>query len=483
MTRAPGGVKFFLIFAAAAMILYGRTLTYDFVYDDVWRIVRNPAIHTLSDPARFFTDPTTQSGTSALHYDSHRPLVILSFAVDYALWKLNPAGWRAENILLHAANAAAASVLGTLVLGLSWPAALLAGFIFLVHPVQTESVAWVVERTNVLGLFLLLSALICWEKEKRGWATLLYFMSLMTREIAVCFPVAVFLIDAVPRRKKRRPLRWRWIAAFAAIAVMYLLFRSAVIGQMKIHAYHGGSLFLNVANVLQIWPLYLKLLVWPSPLKISYSDIDIAVSFLTPRVLGGAALLLAYGAALFLSWKKSPRFFLCLALFLLFWLPGSNMVPLTTLFAERLMYPLVVFFGWALALLVDAWPKMASWVLGSIVLLFAVLTWRQLPVWANENALWSHAVRVSPNSWVAWAGLAAEKTDKATTVGELAEAETAWINALKARPPVEEAGSLFFMLAKVNALQGKQDDMKRHMDRALALSPELIKSANARDAH
>jgi hypothetical protein len=483
MIGMKGGVKFFLIFLAVGVFLYGRTLKYEFVYDDVWRIVRNPAIRTLSNPVRYFTDPATQSGTAALHKDSHRPLVTLSFALDYAVWKLNPVGWRAENILFHVFNATLVSVLGLLILDVSWAAALLAGLVFLVHPVQVESVVWIVERTNVMGLFFLLVALLCWIKERREGATIFFFLSLMTREIAVCFPAAVFLVDFVCRRHNRGALRWKWYAVYIAMAGMYLLFRSSVIGQVKIHPFHGGSLLLNAANVLQVWPLYLKLLIWPNPLKISYSDMDIAISFANPHVLWGLSLFVVYGAFLIFSLKEWPRLFLCLSLFLLFWLPGSNVIPLTTLFAERLMYPLLIFFGWAAALAFDKFPKRVAPLLFVIVIPFLALTSRQIPVWSNEEALWSHAVDVSPNSWMAWASLANVRTMKAVSPEDLAQAETEWINALKAHPPIEEAGTLFFMLAKVNRLQGKREDMKRHMERALVLSPELIKFIDEPDVH
>jgi hypothetical protein len=192
------GTRFFLFFLLAGAILYGRTLQYDFVYDDEWRIVHNPAICSLASPSRFFLDPTTQASAPGLQFDSHRPLVTLSFAMDYAIWGLRPAGWRMENIVFHAANATLTALLSILILGVSWPAALLSGLLFLVHPVQTESVVWVVERTNVMGLFFLLTALWCWEKKKPVWSAITLFLSLMTREIGVSFPLIVFAIDVAP---------------------------------------------------------------------------------------------------------------------------------------------------------------------------------------------------------------------------------------------------------------------------------------------
>lgn len=174
------------------ILLYSRSIFYPFVYDDLWRVAQNKSIRSLEKPLKFFTDRTTQSSIPALHLDSYRPLVTLSFAFDYSLFQLNPAGYRLENIVIHGMNGVLIFFFSVSVLSFSLPAAFFSAFLFLSHPVQTESVVWIAERTNVLGLLFFLVSVHCWALfRKRGrlrFATgshLFLVLSLLTREVAL----------------------------------------------------------------------------------------------------------------------------------------------------------------------------------------------------------------------------------------------------------------------------------------------------------
>ena len=123
----------------------------------------NPAIRSLRRPSRFFsTDPATLAADTQLSRDNWRPLTTLSFALNYRLLRLDPFSYHLFNLILHLLN-------GLLVFFLALrlaPAqikkrrlfAFLAGAIFLLHPVQTETVDWVSQRSGLLSLFFLLLA-------------------------------------------------------------------------------------------------------------------------------------------------------------------------------------------------------------------------------------------------------------------------------------------------------------------------------------
>ena len=82
-----------LLVAGAAVLAHARGLDGGFVYDDHRFVVRNRAIESVEDPARFFTDPGTASAAQGVEPDVWRPLRTLAFAVDRALFGLAPFGW------------------------------------------------------------------------------------------------------------------------------------------------------------------------------------------------------------------------------------------------------------------------------------------------------------------------------------------------------------------------------------------------------
>src|SRR3989304_4484469 len=81
-------------------ICYANSLTNDFILDDVPIVAGNPAIRSIS-PVQFLTTPYWKQAQDAGIY---RPVTVLSFSIDYALWKLWPPGYRLTNLVLHALN-------------------------------------------------------------------------------------------------------------------------------------------------------------------------------------------------------------------------------------------------------------------------------------------------------------------------------------------------------------------------------------------
>lgn len=477
--------RWFWMFIFVAIILYGRSLPYEFVYDDHWRVQTNPAITRLSNILSFFSDRRTQSSNPALHRDSYRPLTTVSFAIDYALWGYKPWGYRLVNILLHGLNGWLVALLGVLLLGLSTPAALLGGLFFLAHPVQTESVVWIVERSNVLNLTLMFGGTISWiyllKSSNQRWAFLSHFFliaALLTREIAVCLPIFLFFVrqHLASREQPIRLLRLRprsdlmHLGLMLVVVAVYLLVRTLVLGQVKISGYWGGSPALNLAHVFLVWPQYLRVLVWPHPLQITYAGLAGAAGWFEPGVIFGTILFAIFSIGAIILRKRSPRVSLCIFSFFLFWLPGSNLVPLTTLFAERLIYPLLPWVGLLGGIFVDRKTnKINKVIFGGMIAVLSLVTFFHLPAWKNELALWTNATQASPGSWFAWANLGQEQR----RLNQLSQAHDSIMHALKLQVPVEAAGVLFFELARLDLKNRNQKMAEENARRAIQLRPDL----------
>ncbi len=474
----PRQFRFALFFVAAAFALYGRSLSYGFVYDDHWRVEQNAAVRTFQRLDRYFWDRTTSSSLPALHRDNYRPLVTLSFALDAAVSNAAPAFFRSINILLHGLNATLVAVLAAVVLGASLPAQLLAGLFFLVHPIQTESVVWIAERTNVMGLFFTLIAWRLWVARRFGWFHVFFAAALLTRESAACLPLLVMLTDFFQARspsRKNDPLEWRahYGFAFGQVAV-YLAVRAAVLGQIKMAPYWGGNFGTNVANVFSFWLEYPRSVLWPFPLRITYAWLPVAESWTNPRALTGFFSFAAAVVAVVQGWKGRQAWVFCLAAFIILWAPGSNLVPLTTPFAERLLYPLMVpaawFFGIALAR--ARRPLQAAAV--AILVILSVLTFDRLSDWRTDFTLWKGTTETTPQSWFAWANLGELQTRDAINRGAASPAALASLRkALSYQVPVGTAGTLFLYMAQLDLLDGDTALADQHAARALALNPAL----------
>jgi protein O-mannosyl-transferase len=171
--------------------------------DDIY-VVNNAAVRDLSAAGLKTIFTTFVAG-------NYHPLTMLSYAVEYRLFGLNPRAYHRTNRLLHGLNTA-------LVFALVWllwrrrAAAALAALLFAVHPLRVESVSWISERKDVLFALFYLAALAVYvsfakDRKKRGrlaWTFVLFLLSLLSKPAAVTLPVVLLLIDVYLGRKLDR---------------------------------------------------------------------------------------------------------------------------------------------------------------------------------------------------------------------------------------------------------------------------------------
>ena len=240
--------------ALAAFLAHAGSLAGGFVYDDHRFVEENPAIRTLEDPGRFFTDPSTASAEAGVEPDVYRPLRTLDFALAHAAFGKRPAYWHLMNALLHAANAALVLLLlrrmfdraGPGAPGLPAPPAagrvpapaVLGALVFAVHPVTSEAVAWVSSRGDLLALLLVLLALEA--AARRGAlrtvvATVLVALACLAKESAVIAFALLPLRDLALPREARPPGRTTVVrtALLAGVAAAYFVLRASVMPQAE----------------------------------------------------------------------------------------------------------------------------------------------------------------------------------------------------------------------------------------------------------
>lgn len=327
--------------ALSAALVYAPSLNGEFVLDDWALIVNDSLVHDISNiPRAFFTDFLRGSLGPEIPY--YRPLVTVSFQLNYWMSGPNPAAFRAANLLLHAAASLLVLYLAMRVTG-STAAAGAAAIVFAVHPAHAEPVAWISGRTDVMStLFCLASFLVLFPRKALSWpraaaGSVLFLGGILSKEIALALPLIAAGYVLVFNCQGARSRAVKWLAAFALPVLAYVILRS--------HATEvpmAGHLTLRLTERLLgvgiAYASYLRMMFVPMPANVIYDVFPIGIKYpwVAAAAWGLPVLLAAGGIALR---KRHPAAAFSLLWILLSLLPVTNLIPtLGPLPAERFCY-------------------------------------------------------------------------------------------------------------------------------------------------
>lgn len=241
---------FLLAICFATIAAYSPSLRGEFILDDIPFVKDNPSVHGFQPAASYFLqeDGIIGDEVGRSHSGYYRPLTSLSYSMDYVLWGLKGAGFRTTNLLLHIITCVLLYL--CLVKILKEPTGpLVAVLLFGLHPANTESVAWVSSRNNILvSLFSLASFYfyIRRTEESKTWqgALSLFFfaLALLCKEFAaMLLPVFLVYDRVVARgRKSFREGVWGYLA-FLCILLGYFALRKGVISALVLLRYSIGD--------------------------------------------------------------------------------------------------------------------------------------------------------------------------------------------------------------------------------------------------
>jgi tetratricopeptide (TPR) repeat protein len=370
-----------------AFAAYLPALGGDFVYDDERFIEKNPAVTQLSaaNVARYFTDPTSHS---IVGHDIYRPLRTLEFAVDWAISGGRPWFFHLRSVLWHALACVLLYAVLRRLLAADGPA-LVGTLAFALHPVNTESVAWITSRGDVLLLFWFLLALLLYLRDRPLPAAFAFLGALLSKETAVFFPAAVLMVDLFRRADRR----WAWYGVYGAMAVafvalwIYLVAGARLQDVGHLETLWGGSYAMTLLTMAKGFLHYARVIVFPVHFTVDYH-----VPTSTGLGLGEVVALITIAAIAAAAIAAGPRSRLALAWFFLALLPVSNLIrPIGIPTAERFLYlPLVGMALWAGPVL-GRYRGVAVALLACLFL----LTFQRSRIWRGEDALWSAAAEVA----------------------------------------------------------------------------------------
>ncbi len=322
------------------ILLYLPSLRNDFIFDDRALTVENDLVTTPAVPA-------------LLH--AYRPLRTVSFVLDHLLWGKNPAGFRAMNILYHLCML---SVLWMLFRRLSSSpfAALVALSFYALHPVNTEAVAYISGRRDILtSLFFVVALLflvVAMERRRPLFllgAAVCGLFSFLAKEMAAMLPlVALIYLWQYEKCSGARFLRWS-VAAVALTGILGLLAITGG-GSAFLHglrpSFHGGDLLTHYLTAPTLFTYYLKQSFFPLQLVLDNANYPLvtSVNMKFAASLLGAGLFITITVLLFRKGYRPASFFM--AFFLVTLLPVLQIVPLHEIAADHYLYlPLVGIAG------------------------------------------------------------------------------------------------------------------------------------------
>jgi tetratricopeptide (TPR) repeat protein len=485
-----------VVLVAAVLASYANTLRCPFVFDDRNDIVDNPAIRRLWPLGDVFL-VRSKGAVAGLQ---SRPVVNLSFALDYAVGRLDTLPYHVTNLAIHmlAGLALFGVVRRTLLLPrfhdrfgrASAGLALAAALLWAVHPLQTESVTYITQRyESMMGLFCFVAVYgvirggdsthcYCWGAVTVA-ATLL---SLGSKEVAISLPILILLYDRLllsgsfsEIRRRRWGMYLGLLAVWAAFAMLQL--------RAGPRPWAGYALPVSWFEYARSQPgvilHYLRLVFWPQPLVLDYGWPPArTVGGILPGAMVVAGLLAATGYAF---WRRrawgilGAWFFLILA-------PTSSLLPLADLAVEHRMYlPLaavsvaVVLGAYAVceALAISARRRAAilGCLLGSVALALAILTWQRNHAYRDDFLLWQDVVARRPNHPRAHNNLGNALADR----GEIDAAIIQYRQALEIAPGYAAA---HYNLGNALAAREDVDEAMAHYRRALEIKPDYAEAHN-----
>ncbi len=367
--------------------------------------------HIVKDPQTPFSEIFFPKGE--IKY--YRPMVELSFRLDYFLWSVNPIGYHLTNVTLHLANVYLVYWVSFLIFSKviieREAAAFLSALFFAINPLTTESVCWVSGRSDIIAAFFILSSFLLYllfKKNRRYLyllpSGLLFILGALAKEVVLSLPVLIIAIEFLYKNwfSEKGNLKDALIVSgyFGALTFLYFIFRGGgadATNTAQIAGSAGVERALQADSISLIFAsigFYIKKLFFPYPLNFAIYSINVPFYL----ILG------TYAVAAFSFWGILRRdlfnFFAAWVLITLSPAVAATVLGLPSVpWAERYLYvPLIGLsfgVGLGIAILKERYGRDAIIAASFIICVLGATTIYRSYVWADELRLWEDTVRKS----------------------------------------------------------------------------------------
>jgi tetratricopeptide (TPR) repeat protein len=438
----------------ASFTAFGRIVANDFInFDDTVYLTEN---HHIKSGINI---NTIKWAFGAVVSSNWHPITLLSHALDWSLFGANAGGHHFVSLLLHIGAVLFLFLFLHKTTQSLWPSAIVAA-LFALHPLRVESVAWAAERKDVLSMFFGMAALYAYafyaedkKTSKYFFCLFLFVLSLMSKPMLVTLPFLLLLLDywplerwqrvlnplpndkiqvavSHPQKKKSKkskevvigekkisvPVKSsRQIASSLLWEKIPFIILTIISSMVTIWAQNNGGaiasldkLFFSdrIINAIVSYVAYLDKIFWPVDLTVFYPYNSLPPSW---QVFGATLILIGISVAVIFAIKKAPFLFVSW-----FWYVGT-LVPVIGLvqvgrqaMADRYTYlpsiGIAIMLTWGLLYLISKkrLHKIILFPAAVLVLfVFTILTWQQCDYWKNSRSIFSHALSITKNNYLA----------------------------------------------------------------------------------
>ncbi|MBL7068641.1 MAG: tetratricopeptide repeat protein [Candidatus Omnitrophica bacterium] len=464
-----------ILVMALGFAVYLNSLNGEFVFDDNVLVKENIYIKNHSRIKNLFTENIASGAGRKTSF--YRPLQMITYMIDFSLWRLNVKGYHLTNILLHIA----ASLCLYWFITILFKERLLSLFtsvLFVTHPIHTEAVTYISGRSDMLCAIFLLLCVIFYikslgiDKARYHFFTLAaYILAILSRESSVILPAVLLLYHYAFKKK----LDYNRFLPILGIAAFYIFLRFTFLNAIMPQVSGGDPLFERLPGFFVALTNYARLLILPIGLHMEYGKRTF--SFVNPQVLSGIAIFVTL---LVFAFRKKPAggiAFFSISWFLVMLLPVSNIFPINAYMAEHWLYlPSIGFFlllakGLTYLFESGARKKLAILSLAALTVFYSFLTIRQNNYWSDAISFYERTLECAPDSLKAQNNLGNAYRQK----GEYQKAIRCYEGVLKKDP---NHGEAYYNLGLTYSALGRKDKAAELYRKAIGITPDHADSYN-----
>ena len=393
-----------LILSVLVVVVYLKLFSASFIsWDDGDVLLNNKDVHSFDFKA-FFTN---------YYVGNYAPIAMISFAIDWLIFKGNATGHHAMSLLFHMVNSVLVYYLATLLLKDKLKS-LLCAVVFCFHPLQVETVAWVSAKNNLVYSVFFLSGLICYAKfiiqdvkKYYIFALCLFIVSVLSKPSAICFPIVLILLDYLLKVKLDfksvvlNKIPFAIVAIILGLATIYTRTEDKFINQNHAYAIHERIGYAGYAILQYIYKFFIPInlsVIYPYPQNKTVS------------LIMGYSIIVLFVFGCFKLYKSKHKmalygllFFVANLVLVLQFVPFGEVLT-----ADRYMYLPIIGLSLALISFLTVTEKYLKILFVTVVLVFGSLTFLRASVWKNSISLYSDILKKYPHSFVALNSLGAE---------------------------------------------------------------------------
>lgn len=484
--------------AILVFLIYSNTIGTPFILDDVANIQNNTHIRLTSLTSGGITEAGFKSR------NKHRPVPYITFALNYYFHQYDVEGYHVVNILIHIITGILLYFLVKSTLNLptlrfkyetyKW-LPLLTTLIWIVHPLHTQSVTYIVQRMNsmaamfyVLSLFLYIKARIA-ERRSKKWTLfsaciLSGLLALGSKENAATLPFFIVLCEWYFFQDLSKEWLKRHLRHFLVVLLLIGLIAFIYLGtnpweklaSIRDFANREFTFTERVLTQFRVVIHYITLIIFPHPSRLNLDyDFPLSHSLIDPvtTLFSIVAIAGLIGLAIYLA-KKERLLSFCILWFLGNLVIESSVIPLGIIFEHRTYLPSMLVSLLAVSLgyryIKPQWAKVSALcVVVVVTMVFSIWTYERNSIWSDEVTLWRDCVAKSPKKPRPRLNLAFALDRK----GRLKEAFRHYYEALRIKPDFWEA---HYDLARALVRQKRVEEGISHYYEVLRINPEFAEA-------